>query len=120
MQINQVFLTVLAAGISTGISLSETIVADETDASARSNGGSGQNTNNVLFAGSYYADCPGITPIFSFLLPDPGEGDPSATVTLTLELQSFLRRHSFTQSVVKGDAGRPSLLYRLMPTGLDS
>ena len=91
MQINQALLTVLAAGISTGISPSETIVADEADASARSNGGSGQNTNNVLFAGSYYADGPGITPIFPFLLPDLGEGDPFAAVTLTLELQSFLR-----------------------------
>lgn len=91
MKINQTLLTALAAGISTGLASSETIVADEADASVRSNGSGGQNTNNVLFAGSYYADGPGLSPVFPFLLPDLGEGDPFGSATLTLELESFLR-----------------------------
>ncbi|YCM45964.1 hypothetical protein V2O64_08040 [Verrucomicrobiaceae bacterium 227] len=91
MKLNNALLTILASGVATGLASSETITADVADASARANGASGQNTNNVLFAGSYYADGPGISPIFPFLLPDLGPGAPFGTATLTLELQSLLR-----------------------------
>jgi hypothetical protein len=91
MKVSQTLLAILTSGVSASIATSETITADAGDASARSNGGSGQSTNAVLFPGSYYADGPGISPIFPFQLPDPGEGEPFDTATLTLELDSLLR-----------------------------
>lgn len=86
MKLNPKLLTILASGVTTGLAASDTIVADVADASARSNGGSGQSTNTRLFAGGYYADGPGISPIFPFLLPDLGDGNPFNEATLTLEL----------------------------------
>ena len=91
MKLNKTLLTALASGIAAGAVQSETITADAEDASARSNGGQGQNANNLLLAGSYYADGPGITPVFPFLLPDLGPGSPFTSATLTLELQSIIR-----------------------------
>lgn len=89
MKLNHKLLTVLASGVTTGLATSDTIIADVADASARSNGGSGQGANAVLFAGSYYAAGPGISPVFPFQLPDLGEGEPFDTATLTLELDSL-------------------------------